>query len=270
MQCRPPALVERQAKTRTTPGSNVSERLGQAVDRSHLFWARHTISRIGSRRRGRGRYRVQSVGSRLLAIGGGSCAGKTSVARAVEAALGSRCVLLPLDAYFRHRPDLSLAQRAEINYDEPAVIDSDLLYKQLDALVAGFSIERPQYDFPTRLRAGSTHVDPREIVILEGHLCLALEGVRTRSWRLAFVDAPDQVRLDRRIVRDTSERGRTRESILRQWEASVNSMHEARILPSRRHAHLLLDGTVSPERNAAKIVTILTGDRPTQLIAPRW
>lgn len=130
-----------------------------------------------------------------------------------------------------------------VNFDHPDALETELLRAHLDELLAGRPIEKPVYNFTTHTRAPYTvRIEPRPVIILEGILVLAEPLLRERMDIKLYVDAPDDVRLIRRIRRDMEERGRTIESILEQYERTVRPMHLEFVEPSRRLADVIIPG----------------------------
>jgi uridine kinase len=192
----------------------------------------------------------------LVGIAGGSGSGKTTLAHALVGALGAQtAVVIPHDAYYRDLSHLPLSKRAEVNFDEPAALDNERLIADLGCLRAGQPVLRPCYDFVSHTgRAGTVRVDPHRVVIVEGILALA-DPVLWRAFDLrVFVEASNQIRLHRRILRDSVERGRSRESVLAQYSCSTVPMFERYVAPSARLAHV----TVSGEDEVARAVQILS------------
>ncbi len=180
----------------------------------------------------------------VVAIAGGSGSGKSYLAQRLMERLGQdRCVLLEQDAYYADLSALPLAERARRNFDHPDAVDFDLLVRHLAELVHGKSIAKPVYDFVLHTRrAEQVTVAPAEVVIVEGILVLHDPRLRALCDLRVFVEAPVEVRLQRRLARDTTERGRTPESVHRQFAESVLPMHEAFVEPSRHFANLVLNG----------------------------
>lgn len=180
----------------------------------------------------------------VLAIAGGSGAGKSTLSSAVRQRLGAQSsVVLPLEAYFRDRSDLPVRQRALLNFDEPDAVDVELLVSDLNRLCTAHAIDRPWYDMTKHARGeGTVHVELASVVIVDGHLSLAIERCRALYDFAVFVSTPSEVRLRRRLARDVVERARTPESIREQWFRSVLPMHEEHISPSMHHADLVVDG----------------------------
>ncbi len=178
----------------------------------------------------------------VLGIAGGTGSGKTTVARAIVERIGpSRVAYLEHDSYYRDLSHLSLAQRREVNFDHPDAFDSNLLINHVESLKRGQAVDQPVYSYTESVRhADTVRVDPRPLVIVEG--ILVLENTRLRDLMdvKIFVDTADDIRLMRRLRRDTHERGRTMEHVLGQYEATVRPMHLTFVMPSRRHADVVI------------------------------
>ncbi|HIE52836.1 MAG TPA: uridine kinase [Armatimonadetes bacterium] len=180
----------------------------------------------------------------LLGIAGGTGSGKTTVARQIAAGVGEKWVLLiEEDAYYRDLSHLPPEERAQVNFDHPQALDFDLLRRHLEQLRAGQAIERPVYDFATHTRRPETlRLEPRPLILVEGILVLAEPRIREVLDLKLFVDAPADLRFLRRLQRDLAERGRTVESVIAQYLATVRPMHEQFVEPSRQYADLVLPG----------------------------
>jgi uridine kinase len=180
----------------------------------------------------------------LIGIAGGSAAGKTTLALALTAALGSRRVLhLQQDWYYRDLSHVDPAARAAHNFDQPEALEMDLLGQHLRLLRRGETVRRPDYDFATHTRLDEWQVlTPRELVLLEGTLVLADPVLRELLDIRIYVDAPRSTRLARRLTRDIAERGRDVSSCLHQHWHTVWPMHDLYVGPSRRHADVLVAG----------------------------
>ncbi len=178
----------------------------------------------------------------VLGIAGGSGSGKSTIAQAVLDALPQgRGVLLQQDHYYRSQSHLSEAERAAVNYDHPDALELDLLARHLDQLRLGQSIERPTYDFTTHeRRKEGVHVEPAAIVVVEGILVLADEGLRSRFEVKLFVDTDPDIRVIRRIRRDIEHRGRTFAQVRKQYYETVRPMHLAFVEPSKRFADIVI------------------------------
>ena len=178
----------------------------------------------------------------IIGIAGGTGAGKTTIARTVVAELaGESVTLIEHDHYYRDRPDLPFEARAQLNYDHPDSLESELLATHLDALARCESVQRPNYDFMLHRRTdNTTRVDPPRVVVVEGILIFAEPALRERFDVKIFVDTPADIRVLRRIRRDMERRGRQFDDIRRQYLKTVRPMHEAFVEPSRRFADLII------------------------------
>ncbi len=179
----------------------------------------------------------------VLAIEGCSGSGKTTLAEELARTLGG--IHFPLDHYYRDLSHLLPAERALVNFDDPAMIESSLLAEQVAALARGEAIERPIYDFAThtRIPERTEHVVPGRFVLVEGIFALHYAELLPMYQLRVFVDTADEICFARRLKRDTVERGRTAESVRQQYEATVRPSGIAWVLPSASHADLVVDGT---------------------------
>ncbi len=180
----------------------------------------------------------------VIGIAGGSGSGKTTVLRRIVEAFGpERIAVLEHDAYYRDLSHLPFEARIQVNFDHPDALETPLLRAHLEALLAGQPIEKPVYNFTTHTREPYTvRVVPRPVIIVEGILVLAEPELREMMDIKLYVDAPDDVRLIRRIRRDMQERGRSIASILEQYERTVRPMHLEFVEPSKRLADVIIPG----------------------------
>jgi len=178
----------------------------------------------------------------VLGMAGGSGSGKTTIAASVVEQIGpDRVALIPHDAYYRHRPDLTYEQRVKVNYDHPDSLETHLMVQDVSDLLLGVTIQRPVYDFANHLRAEETvTIEPRPVVMLEGILVLVEKELRDLMDLKIYVDTDADLRLMRRVERDVTERGRTLESVFAQYETTVRPMHLQFVEPSKRHADILI------------------------------
>lgn len=177
-----------------------------------------------------------------VGIAGGTGAGKSALAAALAQALGAERVLrIPQDAYYRDRGEPSAEARAALNFDHPDALEIELLVAHLVELRAGRAVDVPVYDFTRHRRARDTwRAEPRALVVVDGILALADAALRACFDLRVFVDAPEDVRLRRRVARDVAERGRSAESVRAQFAATVRPMHAQFVEPSRAHADLVV------------------------------
>jgi uridine kinase len=180
--------------------------------------------------------------SLIIGICGGTGSGKTTVAnRILESVSASEVVFIQQDSYYRNITDLPLDYRHIANFDHPDALDNDLLVNHVRRLKAGEAVELPLYDFKTHTRMNEIrHVDPKPIVIVEGILIFADPRLLEQMDIKVFVDTPDDVRFIRRLRRDLAERGRTVESVIEQYIATVRPMHMQFVEPSKRHADVII------------------------------
>jgi uridine kinase len=178
----------------------------------------------------------------ILGIAGGSGSGKSTIARAVLAALpAGTSILLEQDHYYRPQSHLPEGERDRVNYDHPDALELDLLTSHLDALRSGACIVRPTYDFAIHDRAPSgVRIEPAPVVIVEGILVLADERLRARFDVKIFVDTDADIRLMRRIRRDLEHRGRSFAQVRKQYYETVRPMHMAFVEPSKRFADVIV------------------------------
>ncbi len=178
----------------------------------------------------------------IVGIAGGTGSGKTTIAEKLASAMPpGRCVTLEHDAYYRDQRHLSPEERAAINYDHPASLDSALLARQLGDLRHGRAVEVPIYDFATHTRRGETRrVEPARVIIVEGILVFAEAALREQMDIKIFVDTDPDIRLMRRIRRDLEQRGRTFQSVRDQYYATVRPMHIEYVEPTKRWADLII------------------------------
>jgi len=191
----------------------------------------------------------------MIGITGGSCSGKTELAACLCRHLAPRSVeVFALDAYYLDRPETNTEEAARGNFDHPEALDHLLLFSQLEALALGTTVEMPVYDFRTHRRcAVSRRVWPVEYILVEGLHALHWERLRKLMWLRVYLDAEEQLRLNRRLERDTRLRGRTVESIREQWARNVRPMHERFVSQARGHADLVLDGAEPIDKLAARL-----------------
>jgi uridine kinase len=178
----------------------------------------------------------------VIGIAGGTGSGKTTVARNLAAGLPAGVVsLVDHDSYYRDRKDLPFAERAQLNYDHPDSLETELLVEHLGRLRNGEAVEVPLYDFTTHTRRIETRrVEPTPVVVVEGILVLQNSGLRSKLDIKIFVDTDADIRVFRRIRRDLEQRARSFDSVRDQYYSTVRPMHLAFVEPSRRWADLIV------------------------------
>jgi uridine kinase len=178
----------------------------------------------------------------FVGVAGGSGSGKTTVVERIIAGLAPRPVtVIHHDSYYRDFGHLSLEERAAINYDHPDVLETGLLIEHLDLLKDGELVEIPIYDYTTHLRTDRKRpATPTAVVIVDGILILAEPEIRRRLDMKIFVDADSDVRFIRRLRRDLEDRGRTVDSVVKQYADTVRPMHLEFVEPSKRYADVIV------------------------------
>ena len=178
----------------------------------------------------------------IIGICGGTGSGKTTVAnRILESVRADEVVFIQQDLYYRDLKDMPLDYRNAANFDHPDAVDNDLLVNHLKKLNAGEPVELPIYDFKTHSRLpATTRVQPTPIVIVEGILIFAEPRLLEQMDIKIFVDTPDDLRFIRRLRRDIAERGRTLDSVIDQYMATVRPMHMQFVEPSKRFADVII------------------------------
>ncbi len=178
----------------------------------------------------------------VIGIAGGTGSGKTTVANAIVNAVGKEHVAyIPHDAYYKDLNELPPNQRAAINYDHPNSLDTELMIAHIRVLKEGQGIELPIYDFTNHSRTDETiPIKPNPVILVEGILIFSDPVLRELCDVKIFVDTDADIRLIRRVRRDITERGRTTESVLTQYESTVRPMHLEFVEPSKRYADIII------------------------------
>jgi uridine kinase len=177
----------------------------------------------------------------IVGISGGSCSGKTRIAEEVQQLLSEIKVeakILHLDDYYRSIGPIT-EEKFEYNFDEPAALEMELLAEHLSELKSGMAIKKPVYDFKSHNRLSYESVVPAKIMLLDGLFALH-ETLREYLDLKIFVHCPEEIRLQRRILRDTRERGRTRKSVLHQFQ-TVKKMHDTHVEPLKSYADVIVN-----------------------------
>lgn len=178
----------------------------------------------------------------IIGIAGGTGSGKTTVVRKIiESLPKDEVVLLPQDSYYKDSSHIPVEERQNINFDHPNAFDWALLSKHVSMLKEGQSIEQPIYSYLTCTRQTETiHVEPREVIIIEGILALSDKKLRSQMDLRIFVDADPDERLIRVIERDVMERGRTAQAVMDRYMRVLKPMHLEFIEPCKRYADLII------------------------------
>jgi len=178
----------------------------------------------------------------IIGIAGGTGSGKTTVVKKiVEALPGDKIALIPQDSYYNDTTALTMEERRRINFDHPNAFDWDLLTHQIEELRNGRAVEQPTYSYIESNRQVETvHVEPCEVIIIEGIMALFKKELRDLMDLKLFVDADPDERLIRVIQRDTVERGRTTQMVIDRYLDVLKPMHEEFIEPTKRYADLII------------------------------
>ena len=178
----------------------------------------------------------------LIGITGGTGSGKSTVSKAICESLPKKNILIiEQDAYYKDQSHLSLDERINTNYDHPFAFDTELLISHLKMLMDNKPVDKPIYDFTVHNRKKNTiRLEPTEVIVLEGILVLDCPDLRKLLDIKIFVDTDADVRLIRRITRDMRERGRSLESVIRQYIEVVKPMHNEFIEPTKRYADIII------------------------------
>ncbi|WP_390524268.1 uridine kinase, partial [Staphylococcus pseudintermedius] len=192
----------------------------------------------------------------IIGIAGGSGSGKTSVTNKIMNNLeGHSVALIEQDYYYKDQSHLTFEQRLKTNYDHPFAFDNDLLIQNLKSLQSGQSVEVPTYDYTNHTRSDKTIAfQPKDVIIVEGIFALENEELRNMMDVKIYVDTDADLRILRRLVRDTKERGRTMESVIDQYLTVVRPMHNQFIEPTKKFADIII-----PEGGSNKVaIDIMT------------
>lgn len=177
----------------------------------------------------------------IVGVAGGSASGKTEIVKALKKHFEDKIEIIEHDNYYFAHDNLTMDERASLNYDHPQAFETDLLIEHVKKIINNEEIDIPTYDFTIHTRSSDTLKKiPKPIVIVEGILVLENEELRDLMDMKVFVDCDGDVRLKRRITRDLVERNRTIESILTQYMETVKPMHELFVEPSKKFADLIV------------------------------
>jgi uridine kinase len=202
----------------------------------------------------------------VIGVAGGTGSGKTTVSRAIQDAVGRRHIAyLQHDNYYNDHSHLPPEARGKLNYDHPDSLDSDFMVEQLQQLRHGQPIDMPLYNFATHSRLAETQrIEPAKIILVEGILIFAERTLRKLMDMRIFVDTDADLRFIRRLKRDMEERGRSLDSIVNQYLATVRPMHMEFVEPSKRYADIIVPAgghnRVAMEMIVSRIHTLLEAD----------
>ncbi|EEU21808.1 uridine kinase [Lactobacillus mulieris] len=203
----------------------------------------------------------------VIGIAGGSGSGKTTIAHEVARLINDddHIITLTQDSYYKDNTGIPMSERQKINYDHPDAFDMPLLVAQINQLMHRKAVEMPVYDFTEHTRSSKTiHVEPADIIILEGILVLADEDLRDLMDIKVYVDTDDDIRFIRRLERDLKERGRSLDSVIDQYLATVKPMYHQFIEPTKRYADIIVpeggENNVAIDMLTTKMRSVLAND----------
>jgi uridine kinase len=198
-----------------------------------------------------------------IAVAGGTGSGKTSISSAIVERVGSdNIAYLPHDAYYRNLPEIPTLERNVLNFDHPDALETTLMRQHIQALQTWQPVDIPVYDMSKYVRTQHTQrVEPQPIILVEGILVLAEPTLRPLFDVKIFVDTDADLRFIRRLKRDIGERGRTPESVISQYLATVRPMHMDFVEPSKRYADVII-----PEGGHNLVAIDMVADRVRSLL----
>ncbi len=178
----------------------------------------------------------------IIGVAGGSGSGKTTVVRHLIDRIGEdNLVMLQHDSYYRDLKHITFEERTKQNFDHPSALETELMIRHITALVEGYSVEIPVYDFSKHIRSNKTRmIYPRDVILIDGILIFNEKELRNLMDIKIFVDTDDDIRLLRRLRRDIMERERSLDSVLSQYERFVRPMHLEFVEPTKRYADIII------------------------------
>lgn len=177
----------------------------------------------------------------VIGIAGGTGSGKTTLAKNISKHFGNEISMLRHDDYYKRHDDIPMKERESLNYDHPDAFDKELLHRHVEMLKRGEAVDSPIYDYSVHNRSSETrHVPATPVVVIEGILVFEDKELLDMLDMKIFVDTDADVRILRRITRDVKKRGRTLESVVKQYLTTVKPMHEAFVEPSKKHADIIV------------------------------
>ena len=177
----------------------------------------------------------------VIGIAGGSGSGKTTLVRNLTEKFAGQITVISHDNYYKRHDEMTYEERCQLNYDEPAAFETDLMVRQLQQLRQGQAIDCPVYDFTVHNRSNDvTRIVPSRVILVEGILIFADPDLRQLMDIRIFVDTDADIRICRRMKRDVNKRGRSLESVIWQYQQTVKPMHEKYVEPSKKYAHIVV------------------------------
>jgi uridine kinase len=190
----------------------------------------------------------------IIGIAGPSSSGKSELSRQVARRLPGTSIV-SLDSYYRGMEEIPLAERKKVNFDHPDSLDWELLHEHLQAIAAGRAFEEPVYSFADYARTAQTRrIEPHEFLIVEGLFVFYWPELRDMLDTKVYVQTDPGVCFDRRMRRDVAERGRTPESVREQYDRTVRPSAELYVIPTRKHADLVVSGEEPLDQSTAFVI----------------
>lgn len=179
----------------------------------------------------------------IIGVFGGTGSGKTTIVNQIVSDFNASDIqVISQDAYYKDNSNITYDARCLLNYDHPEAIDFELLYQHLSALKNGETIEQPVYNFKTHNRTDKTlEISPKKILILEGILIMNYPKLRSLLDLKVFIDTNSDMRMERRVNRDISERGRTPKEVMDRYLNTLKPMHDQFIEPMKIHADMVIE-----------------------------
>ena len=201
----------------------------------------------------------------LIGLAGGSASGKTSIAQILYNTFKptNSVTIIREDDYYKDQSHLTFEERKKTNYDHPFAFDHMLMTRQLDELIAGYSISKPTYDYTMHNRSDITErIEPSDVIIIEGLFVLEEKEIRDKLDIKVFVDTAADIRFIRRLIRDVKERGRDLDNVVEQYTTTVRVMHDDFVEPPKKYADIII-----PEGKANNVAIDLLITKINSIIA---
>lgn len=188
---------------------------------------------------------------KIILIGGGSASGKSFLANRISKAFNDHVLIISMDYYCVSHDELSFEERENLNYDHPTSYDAKELVNDLKNIMNSHSYSLPTYDYALHLRSNKKkHVKCEDIIIIDGIFSLYYKELLSLADIKIFCNASEETRLRRRIYRDINERGRTKESVLKQFADTVKPMHDLYIEPTKNNADIIFENDLDGEHQS--------------------
>lgn len=195
---------------------------------------------------------------KLVGICGGSASGKTAITQRISLFNRNQVASISQDSYYKSYDELSLEEKKRVNYDHPDAFDIKLLTEHLQKLKKGSIINSPVYSFSKYSREKETIiVEPKKIIIIEGMLILHYPEIRSLLDDSIYIDATENTRLNRMILRDVKDRGRTVDGVIKQYTRDMKPMHDTFVEPLKQYANIIINGNLEEDEVYRNIISYL-------------